>query len=226
MNLDNCSCVEVGGGASPPAPTSHHQQHQHPIYSYDHTSHQLATGSAPSLSNTACVEGEDRDVHYGTNNYLTLGPETGLNEAQHRRSASFESEMSYQMRRFLVEQSYDYTAQDAFENEVVERDEGNRRFLKQDVNIGYGKGYEKGYNKSRKAKKGSKVSWVSDGPQDEGQGVWTLGARCVAVGEMGGWVEGYGAGVEMERDGDWYGTGMRDERPMVLSGFTEYVEEN
>lgn len=41
------------------------------------------------------------------NNFLPLGPDTGLNEISHRRSASFHSDMSYQMRRFLVEQIKD-----------------------------------------------------------------------------------------------------------------------
>jgi hypothetical protein len=35
--------------------------------------------------------------------FLLLGPAPGLNESQHRRSASFRSEMSFQLRRYLIE---------------------------------------------------------------------------------------------------------------------------
>lgn len=221
LNLDNCSCVDLGSGGGGGMSSPYDQPRltlEQPVYTYDTTTHQQYNTQQLGTSTTDSAPERTNNATYRLpNTYLTLGPETGLNEAQHRRSASFESEMSYQMRRFLVEQSYDYTAQDAFEGDVVERDEGNRRFLKQDVNIGYG--YKK--KGSRKVHKGSKVSWISDGSGREEEGSWTLGARCVAIGEMGAWVSGHGAGVEMERDGEgWYGRGG----DLVLGGFTEYRE--
>lgn len=141
------------------------------------------------------------DLHV-SNTYLPLGPDMGLNEVQHRRSASFESDMSYQMRRFLVEDGYHQTEHE---------NGGNANFLQQDVKIGYG------CTTSKKVNKGSKPSWVSgsSGRASNEELAWSLGQRGEMMRDVGAWMDGYG-GVKMER-----GVGQVYEYPMVLSGITE-----
>jgi len=137
-----------------------------------------------------------------TNAYLPLGPDTGLNELQHRRSASFESNLSYPMRRFLVEEGYNQTQLSS--EEAVEN-----RFLQQDVKMG----------SSKKVTKGSKFSWVSGdsaGKSSSDELAWSASASK-DLGNVGAWMEDNGVpygGVEMQREGNGY--------PMVMSGLTEY----
>jgi hypothetical protein len=51
------------------------------------------------------VENAQPNINISTD-FLPLAPEAGLNEVQHRRTSSVQADMSYQMRRFLVEQEY------------------------------------------------------------------------------------------------------------------------
>ncbi|KUJ20533.1 uncharacterized protein LY89DRAFT_445989 [Mollisia scopiformis] len=102
FNPENCSCVEAGGGG----PVSQPRTEEQPLYGYDNTMNQPSyASSVVSFTGPEGPERENPNMQI-TNNYLPLGPDTGLNETQHRRSASFESDMSYQMRRFLVEEGY------------------------------------------------------------------------------------------------------------------------
>lgn len=117
---------------------------------------------------------------------------------QHRRTASFESEMSPQMRRFLIEGGYDRT-------EHV----GEEGFLKQDVKI----------SASRKVHRGSKPSWVSSGSRgsglEESFGGWSQ--RLDWTRETGAWMDEFEMGdgdVDLER-GEVY------EYPMIMSEVTE-----
>ena len=66
--------------------------------------HQVQSYASSSLS-VCCPEGPESEFpHINiTNTFLPLSPEPGLNEAEHRRSSEFCSNMSYQMRRYLIE---------------------------------------------------------------------------------------------------------------------------
>lgn len=220
FNPENCSCVEVGGGGGIPSPSSG-QEVEQPLYGYDHTTtpnplyHNNDVQSYPSSTlSFRGPEGPERenvDMHL-SNNYLPLAPDTGLNEAQHRRSTSFESEMSYQMRRFLVEDGYHRThlSSSSGGNEDVIED----KFLQQDVKIGYGSAR---MGSSRKVNKGSKFSWGSGDsiirPGSEELG--SVSVRGEAMRDVGAWMDDFAyGGVEMQRD---VGYGY----PMVMSGFTE-----
>ena len=185
-NADNCSCADLASyahglsqvpqpAASPPQGCQFEKQgntyYQPPPHSY-----------ASSTATVACPEGverEDPDLAI-TNTFLPLGPDNGLNEIPHRRTASFHSDMSYQMRRFLVDQ---------------QRDEPRRsvspptqdRFLPQDLYI----------QSSKKArdKKRSKPSYQSfESSTCDDQGYVDLGLDPTAF--TGEWIDherlGYG----------------------------------
>src|SRR3954470_18078114 len=90
--------------------------------------YQRSRSSTSSSVSISCPEGPEREeprLNFG-NGYLLLGPDVGLNETQHRRSASFQSNMSYQMRRFLVE------GEPSFPNSVETTSTGTK-FLSQDI---------------------------------------------------------------------------------------------
>jgi hypothetical protein len=87
--------------------------------------------TGPPLLSASSTEGPEREdpITHTTSNVLPLGPVAGLNETRHRHSGSFHSDMSYQMRRFLVEQEEaQYPAPYATENDHAES-----RFLPQDL---------------------------------------------------------------------------------------------
>ncbi|CZR61176.1 uncharacterized protein PAC_11072 [Phialocephala subalpina] len=197
FNSENCSCLEVSGGGSPHAqPVSIPQPE--PIYNYENTVHnatvyQSYASSARSFTGPEGPERENPDLRV-SNTYLPLGPDAGHGEVQHRRTASFESEMSFQMRRFLVE-GYHLTSHE------------HEGFLKQDVVLG------RSCESTRKGKRGSKPSWVSSGSGKSGQLEESLGGwsqRLDWTREMGGWMDD----VDVQR-GEVY------EYPMDMSGVTE-----
>lgn len=110
-NGDNCSCVETamagnGGGHGPHSPT--YRQTFYGREASAQMNHYQPESYASSSRSVPCPEGPENAQPNITlaNNYLPLAPEMGNNEAEHRRSSSFNSDMSYQMRRFLVEQQY------------------------------------------------------------------------------------------------------------------------
>lgn len=108
-NADNCSCADLGGYTNgltqvPQPATSPAQGYQYEANGVKY--YQPPQSYASSTASVPCPEGverEDPNLRV-TSTYLPLGPDTGLNEVQHRRSASFHSDMSFQMRRFLIDQ--------------------------------------------------------------------------------------------------------------------------
>lgn len=108
FNPDNCGCGVQGGtfatGGDEQSPSPPHElqgvQHGREVY------YQRPQSTTSSDESVACPEGPEREepkLHVN-NTFLPLVADTGLNEVQHRRSASFHSEMSYQMRQFLIEE--------------------------------------------------------------------------------------------------------------------------
>jgi hypothetical protein len=104
LNTENCSCVEDGAGEGASQPPLIEQptyfletaNNRHPY------AQQPRSGSSSSLSVT-CPEGPEREYPQiqALSSYLPLGPSIGLNEAQNQRIASFRSDISYPMLRFL-----------------------------------------------------------------------------------------------------------------------------
>jgi len=131
FNADNCSCAEVASHTRGGQHLSQSPFYEQPTYHYENTLpvyHQQPQSYASSSISVPSPDGPERE---DPNNFLPLGPEAGLNETQHRRLASFHSDMSYQMRRFLVEQEeHQHPAPYATEHGPTET-----RFLPQDIYI-------------------------------------------------------------------------------------------
>jgi hypothetical protein len=114
FNSDNCSCVEAAAFSNgilmqrtQPSPYEQtpwlHYEASPPMYQQYHPeSYASSNRSVPSPEG---VENAQPNMNISSN-FLPLAPETGLNEAQHRRTSSIHTDMSYQMRRFLVERDY------------------------------------------------------------------------------------------------------------------------
>ncbi len=203
FNAENCSCVEVGTHSNDTG--EHFSQpmvREQPMYHYDTTTQfhtQRPQSYASSSLSGPCPEGperEDPNMHL-TTVYLPLGPETGLNEAQHRRTASFHSDMSYPMQRFLGEQDY-------FQPYGTEHAATNSKFLPQDIYIQ--SQASKKVNRGTKRSKQSYMSAQSSGSAEASFVSWGLDP----VTEAGAWA---GEGKN-KRPGDGYA--------MVLSGLTDF----
>jgi hypothetical protein len=201
FNAENCSCVEVrihanGGGEHFSQPMIREQ----PMYTYDTTTHyhtQRPQSYASSSLSGPCPEGperEDPNMHI-SNAYLPLGPDTGLNETQHQRTASFHSEMSYPMQRFLGDLGY-------FQPYETEHVPTNGPFLSQDLYIQSSKKVNKGTKRSKQ----SYMSVQSSGSAEASFVSWGLDPLTAA----GAWAGEAGK----ERPGEGYA--------MVLSGLTEF----
>jgi hypothetical protein len=115
FNPDNCSCAEAGSFAAgiggPPQVTAFDQA-RYPCESPGAACHYAAQSYASSSVSAKCPEGPERELPdiEVADSYLPIGPESGLDEAQHRHSVSAPSNMSFQMRRFLFEQDYDQSS--------------------------------------------------------------------------------------------------------------------
>lgn len=210
FNPENCSCVEIANGG-PPSPRGEIEQ---PLYHYDNTGdlnplyHNRAQSYASSALSFQGPEGPERenfDMRV-TNEYSPLATNTRFIDPN---PISGEPEMSYPMQRFLIEDGYD---QDIYGTE--------REVRHQDIKTRHGNG------SSKKAKKGSKVSFGSgsSGRRGSEEGDLNWGQRFEGVREVGAWVDGFGygfgfgyGGVEMEREGGVYCF----QYPLVLSGVTE-----
>lgn len=110
---DVCTCTEPSaynfGGATQLLQT------ERLMYHYDNTAilYQPQSYASSAASNGRGPEGPEREVprmlapshHNNNTTFLPVTPELGHNEAQHQRSSSFRSDMSYQMRRFFIEQA-------------------------------------------------------------------------------------------------------------------------
>lgn len=174
-NDDNCSCVDSAlvsnGGEGQP--------------SFEHTSYRPDSyaSSAHSVPSPEGPENKEPNMNL-TNNFLPLGPECGQNEREHRRSSVSRQNMSYQMRRFLIDLEMDY------EEPVVSA--SPLRFLPQDVVVTAQSSMmvspsskKSGSKKSMKSSRsGGEMSYVGHGSD-------------VLMNGMGTWVEG--------RDGDFEG---------------------
>jgi hypothetical protein len=136
FNADNCSCAEVASHTRGGPHISQSPRYERPMYHYENTLpiyHQQPQSYASSSISVPSPEGPEREDPnaQSTNNFLPLGPEAGLNETQHRRSASFHSDMSYQMHRFLVEQEECQNPPPY----ATEHGPTETRFLRQDIHI-------------------------------------------------------------------------------------------
>ena len=83
LNADNCTCAEFGTASS-----------------YHHVPASYVSSKSPSLS-----EGLEHDI-VRNNTFLPLSPKFSPNGVGHSRSASFHSDIFYQMRRFLSLQKF------------------------------------------------------------------------------------------------------------------------
>ena len=185
-NADNCSCADLGGytngmtqAASPSAtPPQGCQFESHGTTFYQPPPHSYASSTA-SVPCPEGVEREDPDLAL-THTFLPLGPDAGLNEKSHRRSASFKSDMSYQMRRFLVDQARDQPRRSA-------SPPAQDKFLPQDLHIQSSKKI-----KDKKRSKPSYQSLESYGSDDQG----FMGFGVDPTAYTGNWIDddrlGYG----------------------------------
>ena len=198
-NADNCSCADLGdytnGLTQVPQPAASPGQrfrfeHNDAAY-YPPQSYASSTASVP------CPEGVEREDPglYVVSHYLPVAPDLGLNEVQHRRSASVHSDMSYQMRRFLVDQRDNQPRQDL-------SPPTKSNFLPQDIYI------QSQTAKKKKDRKGrSKPSYQSFESSGSEEYAFVVGSDAMA--HVGEWVE------ERIRFGDGRGYDM------TLSGMTD-----
>lgn len=162
FNPDNCGCVEVG-------PATHGDEQSSRSLSYGLQGvqceaaiyHQRPQSTTSSTDSVTCPEGPEREDPNLTigNAFLPLGPDVGLNEPQHRRSASFRSEMSFQMRRFLVESEPCLPTQ-------LAKIPSSANFLPQDIHI-QSQRLEKAKNRSK-----SSYQSLSSGSGDASIHTW------------------------------------------------------
>jgi hypothetical protein len=141
---------------------------EHPLYC------NLPAYASPFLSAT-WPEGPEKEElntsqNHSVNTYLPLSPGAGLNEVQHRRTASFNSDISYPMQRFLGER-LDFSPQ--FYTRTTEHTASNAKHLKQDPHIQASKEVYTGTkgSKSSSAEVASFSGWVVD--PSSGTGAWT-----------------------------------------------------
>jgi hypothetical protein len=198
-NCENCSSVEAGTRAS--AEYFSHPMVREQPYHYGQTQYhnQRAQSYASSNLSGPCPEGperEDPNMH-STASYLPLGPPIGLNETQHQRTASFHSDLSLPMLRFLSEREYP-------EHYATEHVPTEGRFLTQDLYIQ--SQASKKVHRSPKRSKQSYTSVQSSGSHETGFS-WGLPDP---VAEVGAW----------DREG---ADGRpRDGYVLALSGLTEF----
>jgi len=90
---------------------------------------QFYASSVAKISYPKGVENPPPTIELSSD-FLPLSPDAGLNEGRHRRStAGIGEHISYQMRRFLVEQDYDQASHERFSSPLA------CRFLSQDAHI-------------------------------------------------------------------------------------------
>jgi hypothetical protein len=204
-NCENCSSVEVGTHANGAGQHfSYPMVREQPMYHYAVTTptqyhNQSPQSYASSNLSGPCPEGpekEDPNMHF-TTTYLPLGPPIGLNEIQHQRTASFHSDMSLPMQRFLS--SCDYHEPYATVHVPMES-----RFLQQDLYIV--SQASKKVHQSTKRSKQSYMSMQSSGSHETGTDSWGL---MDPVAEVGSW----------DRES---GDLLPGDYALALSGLTEF----
>ena len=204
-NADNCSCADLGGyiNGSTKVPQPAASPGQGFRYEHSDAAYYPPQSYASSTASVPCPEGverEDPNLHVDSH-YLPVAPDLGLNEVQHRRSASTHSDMSYQMRRFLVDQGNN---QPAYGNESP----GKTNFLPQDIYI-----QSQSAKKKRDREGRSKPSYQSFESSSSEEYGFVVGSDAMA--HVGEWVVD-----ERVRFGDGCGYDL------TLSGMTDELSGN
>ncbi|KAE9376971.1 hypothetical protein N431DRAFT_368469 [Stipitochalara longipes BDJ] len=198
-NCENCSSVEVGTHANANYVSYPMIRERTMYYGQTHYHNQSPQSYASSNLSGPCPEGPEREDPNTpfTASYLPLGPPIGLNETQHQRTASFNSDLSFPMLRFLRERDYP-------EHYSTEHITTEGRFLSQDLHI-QSQASKKVHNSAKRSKQ-SYMSMQSSGSHETGFS-WGLLDPVTAV---GAW----------DRDGA--NGHPRDGYALALSGLTEF----
>lgn len=206
FNGDNCSCNGVAdfhignNNGYYPEPAAYEDQLYNPNVAAP--VYNQAQSVASSSASVPCLEApEHANLNLqADNNYIPPAPTPGLNETQHQRTASFNSDMSYPLQRFLGEMK----THGVYETEAVDRtttSTSNSRFLSQEIHL----------QSSKITKRGSphsKMSWVSgsEGSGDASVESWGMDPL---------------AGAGMWANADTSGYANTGAYAMVLSGTTD-----
>jgi hypothetical protein len=203
-NPDNCSSAALGDYSNGLTQVPHPAASPTPSYQYEKNGnayYQSPQSYASSTASVPCPEGVEReDPNLAlTYHYLPLVPDTGLNEAQHRRSASIHSDMSYQMSRFLLDQQRNQPRQSI-------SPPTQNKFLPQDIYI-----QSQSPKKAKKDKKRGKLSYQSfesSNSEDQDFVGWGVDptvhtGEWIEDGRLGYYRDGYGYSLSL--------SGMTDE---------------
>jgi hypothetical protein len=198
FNDANRSCAEAaqqsnGTAQQLPQPIFEEQ----PRFNYENTRRlwnhlQSCSSSAVSSYGPEGIEKPEPDLHV-VSFYLPLAPPPGLGEERHRRTTSFESNMSYSMRQYLA------TPDNQDIMQVAEPVNSGNHFLEQTTFV---QPSTKHVNKSSKR---SKPSHVTDSSGDASIMSWGIDPVT-------------GNGAWMDEDGNVY---PADYYPSTLSEYTE-----
>jgi len=176
-NADNCSCEDFNGTQVPQPAASPGQGFQYQpndaVFRRPNT-YASSTASAPGQEG---LEKEAPNLQVG-NSYLPIAPEMGLNEPQHRRSASMYSNRSFQLERFLADLRKNQPRQDiSIENSST--------FLSQMLHI-----RSQAAEKKAKHRKRSERSYHSLGTSSSEEYGFVIGADDLArVAHAGDWAD-------------------------------------
>jgi len=202
FNDANRSCAEAAQHTSGIEQLHDPILEDQPTFAYDNTrrlyNHLRSRSSSESSGyGPEGPEISEPDLHVASF-YLPLAPQPGLGEAQHRRTASFESNMSYQMRQYLATTD----SQDTFY--ATEHVEPGNHFLSQTTAVQPSSSKKVNKNSWR-----SKPSYITDSSGDASFVSWAIDPVT-------------GNGAWMDEDGNNYGSGTY---PMTLSGATGSLDE-
>ncbi|KAH7403359.1 hypothetical protein BKA64DRAFT_447803 [Cadophora sp. MPI-SDFR-AT-0126] len=177
FNADNCSCDEVAlfhagdaGYYSEPATYEHQLYNSEVTAPLYHNQAQSVASSSASVPSPEGPERKDLDLQVGNAYLPLLEAQSGHNEEQHQRTASFHSDLSYPLQRFLGELK---TYPPAIYDTEHEDHTFTPKFLSQEIHL----------QSSKKAKKGSphsKLSWMSDSSRSGDASVESWGMNPLA----------------------------------------------
>lgn len=178
FNDDNCSCVESAMVSNGGEGQQSFERTQYRPDSYASSSHSVPSPEGP--------ENKEPNIHL-THTFLPLGPEGGHNEREHRRSSASRQNMSYPMRRFLIDldMEYDEPAPTRFLQQEVHVEQVQGSMM---VNLGSKKSGSKKSLKSERS--GGDVSYVGygSGVLMNGMGGWVgegdVEGLCVGTGDL------------------------------------------
>jgi hypothetical protein len=162
LNDANRSCAETAqhsNGIIEQLPEPLLEEHELPEFDYDNTRRlwnylQSCSSSAVSSYDPEGPEQPEPDLHVASF-YLPLAPGPGLGEDRHRRTVSFESNMSYQMRTYLLAPEVDKIVQETAQPEI------KNQFLPQAICVQPSASKEVNKGSTR-----SKPSYVTDSSGD------------------------------------------------------------